>query len=136
MPKTGDRIREIREARKLTQDQLAAKAGISKGFLSDVETGKRNISSANLLMIANVLNASIEYLLRGSLETQVLLREDVTIPAELSAAAEELGLTYAHTRELLDAQRSVVARRSSKQSRTLEKKDWIEFYKAIQKVFG
>lgn len=136
MPRTGDRIREIREARKLTQDQLAVKAGISKGFLSDVETGKRNVSSENLLQIANALNASIDYLMRGSIETPVMVSEDVTIPAELSAAAEELRLTYAQTRELLDAQRSVVARRSSKQSRTLEKKDWIDLYKTIQKVFG
>ena len=65
MATTGDRIREIREARGMTQDQLAVQASISKGFLSEVENNKRNISSDNLLKIANVLGASVDYLLRG-----------------------------------------------------------------------
>lgn len=66
MPSAGDRIREIREAKRLTQDQLAERTGISKGFLSDVENGKRNVSSEYLLRIANALNASVDYLLRGT----------------------------------------------------------------------
>jgi transcriptional regulator with XRE-family HTH domain len=45
MPSIGDRIREIRETRKLTQEQLAEKALVSKGFLSEIENGKRNVSS-------------------------------------------------------------------------------------------
>ena len=65
MAHTGDRIRAIREKRGLTQDQLADKAKISTGFLSDVENGKRNVSSENLLKIANALGASADYLLRG-----------------------------------------------------------------------
>ena len=65
MATPGDRIREIREGQRMTQDKLASLAGLSKGFLSDVENNKRNISSQNLLKIANVLGASVDYLLRG-----------------------------------------------------------------------
>ena len=43
MATTGDRIRGIRDERGLTQDRLAELAGISKGFLSDVENNKRNV---------------------------------------------------------------------------------------------
>src|SRR5271165_6699279 len=106
MATTGDRIREIREERALTQDRLAELAGISKGFLSDVENNKRNISSDNLLKVANALGASVEYLLRG--ETKPTTRRmPVVIPSELSQAAEELGLSYTETLQVLDAHNSV-----------------------------
>lgn len=62
---TGERIRQMRLARGMTQDQLSSAAGISKGFLSDVENGKRDISSRNLLRIATALSASVDYLLQG-----------------------------------------------------------------------
>ena len=134
MAATGDRIKEIRDARGMTQDQLADKAGISKGFLSDVENNKRNISSENLLRIANVLGASIDYLLRG--ETKHATREEVVIPPELSEVAEELNLSYAETLELLEAHRSVIARRSAKGAKRFNAEDWKQLYRAIKNVFG
>ena len=80
MPGVGDRIREIREARTLTQDQLADRSGVSKGFLSDIENGKRNPSSEYVLKIANALGASIDYLLRGEEATQPSARGPMMIP--------------------------------------------------------
>lgn len=135
MPTTGDRIREIREKKKMTQDQLAEAADISKGFLSDVENNKRNISSQGLLRIANSLGASVEYLLRGETKESTV-QEPVVIPPELSRAAEELHLSYAKTLELLDAHRSVVARRSNKSLRNFTVDDWKKLHGAIKKVFG
>jgi len=136
MPSVGDRIREIRDARKFTQDQLAEKARISKGFLSEVENGKRNVSSEYLLRIANSLGASVDYLLRGTTELPNANKEPITIPSELSEAAERLNLSYAQTVELLEAHRSVVARRSSKQSKPFTTDDWMALHKAIKQVFG
>jgi transcriptional regulator with XRE-family HTH domain len=135
MASIGDRIREIREARKMTQDQLADKSDISKGFLSDVENNKRNVSSENLLRIANVLGASLDYLLRGS-TTGFVSREPITIPPELSEAAERLNLSYAQAIELLDAHTSVLARRSNQSAKHFTIDDWENLYKAIQRVFG
>jgi transcriptional regulator with XRE-family HTH domain len=135
MPTVGDRIREIREEMQLNQDRLAECAGLSKGFLSDVENNKRNISSENLLKVANVLGASVDYLLRGETVTAITT-EPVVIPSELSQAAEELELSYAATVELLEAHRSVIARRSNKGLRKFSVDDWKELHKAIKKVFG
>ncbi len=135
MATVGDRIREVRDELEITQDQLAQRAGISKGFLSDVENNKRNISSENLLRIANVLGASVDYLLRGDvLESSTV--EPIVIPPELSQAAQELDLSYAATVELLEAHRSVIARRSNKELRKFSVEDWKKLYDAIKKVFG
>lgn len=136
MPSVGDRIREIREAKRLTQDKVAEITGISKGFISDVENNKRNVSSEYLLRIANVLGASVDYLLRGPSEGPVASSEPVVIPPELSEAAQRLNLTYSQAIELLYAHRSVVARRSARTAKHFTVEDWIELHKAIKQVFG
>lgn len=135
MASTGDRIREIRERRRMTQDQLATEAQISKGFLSDVENNNRNISSQAILRIANVLGASVDYLLRGE-TAEASSSEPVIIPPELSKAAAELNLSYASTLELLEAYRSVIARRSTKSIRDFTVEDWKKLHGAIKRVFG
>ena len=59
MATTGDRIRTDREATGWTQDKLAERAGgITKGFLSDLENNKRDVSAWYLLQIANALALS------------------------------------------------------------------------------
>lgn len=134
MATVGDRIREIREKRNMTQEQLAKAARISKGFLSDVENNKRNVSSETLLRIANCLGASVDYLLKGETKENVINKQ-IIIPQELSQAAEELNLSYSTTLELLDAYNSIVARRSNKFKRTFTVEDWKKLYKAIREVF-
>jgi transcriptional regulator with XRE-family HTH domain len=135
MATTGDRIREIREELAMTQDRLAELAGISKGFLSDVENNKRNISSDNLLKIADALGASADYLLRGETK-QARRRMPVIIPSELSQAAEELGLSYTETLQVLGAHNSVVARRSNKETKRFSVEEWKQFCNAIKRAFG
>jgi transcriptional regulator with XRE-family HTH domain len=135
MPTVGERIRQIREELQMNQEQLAERASLSKGFLSDVENNKRNIGSENLLKIANVLGASVDYLLRGEI-SESAGTEPVVIPPELSQAAEELELSYTATMELLEAHRSVIARRSNKGLRKFSVEDWKKLHDAIKKVFG
>lgn len=136
VPTVGDRIREIREDLALTQEELASRAGLSKGFLSDVENNKRNLSSRNLLGIANAVGTSIDYLLRGHTAEQAITQDPIVIPPELSRAAEELNLTYSQTIDVLEAQRSIIARRSRTQLRKLSVNDWKNLHQAIRDVFG
>lgn len=137
MASAGDRIREIREELGWTLDTVADKTGISKGFLSDVETGKRDISSEYLLKIADAMGASVDYLLRGETSASASAKQKpVQIPPELSEAAQQLKLSYAQTLELLEAHHSVIARRSSKSLKRFGVDDWKELYKAIRKVYG
>src|SRR5439155_16679188 len=103
MPTPGDRIREAREEKSWTQEQLADKAGISKGFLSDVENNNRNLSAENALKLADALGVSLDYLMRGQQGKEEAAREPVRIPSELSRAAQQLGLSYSETLTLLEA---------------------------------
>lgn len=135
MASVGDRIKDIRTRKGLTQDQLCELAHISKGFLSDIERGKRNIGANKLLEISLALGASVDYLLKG--ETSEPVRNvEVTIPADLSKAAEELNLSYSETIELLSAHHSIVARRSNRSKKALSVDEWKQLHDAIKGVFG
>ena len=135
MATTGERIREIREKRAMTQDQLANQSKISKSFLSEIENNKRNVSSQALLRIAKVLGASVDYLLTGESKENPA-KGPITIPPELSRAAEDLQLTFNQTLDLLEAQRSIVARRTQKSIKSLSVEDWKELHKTLKRVFG
>lgn len=56
---TGARIREFRQARKLRLRELAARAGISPGFLSQVERGQANPSVGTLRRLAEELGVTL-----------------------------------------------------------------------------
>ena len=135
MDTVGNRIRHVREKLGMTQDALATAAGLSKGFISEVENSKRNISAQNLLKVANALSASIQYLLEGG-EYQSREHRSIVIPPELSKAAEQLALTYAQTLSLLETYQSVVARRRKNLTKALSAEDWVELHRTIDKVFG
>jgi transcriptional regulator with XRE-family HTH domain len=53
------RIRELRESRRLTLEQVATRASMSKSFLSKVERCNVSISIAALSRLANAFNVSI-----------------------------------------------------------------------------
>ena len=135
MATTGERIKRIREKKGLTQEKLAEACDISKGFLSDVENNKRNISSQKLLSIANILGASLEYLLRGE-SGKAVGTEPIIIPIELSQAAEDLNLSYSQTLDLLNTSNSVVARRSDKFRRDLSVEEWKNLHQVLKETFG
>jgi transcriptional regulator with XRE-family HTH domain len=135
MPSVGERVREVREKRRWTQEKLAEKTGLSKGFLSDVENGNSDISSENLLKVADALGANLDYLVRGG-TGESPSREPVVIPPELSRFAEEKGLSYMQTLELLEAHNSIIARRSGSSQKTFGVDHWRQLHRAIQKTYG
>ena len=51
----GRMLRGLRDARKLTQEELAYRAGIDVTYLSDLERGKWNASLAVLVDLASAL---------------------------------------------------------------------------------
>ncbi len=51
----GNRVRLLRQRRGLSQEALAAKAGIHRTYMGGVERGERNISLRNILRVAAAL---------------------------------------------------------------------------------
>lgn len=138
MPTIGDRVKEVRELRRWTQERLAKETGISKGFLSEVENnrGTGNIGADYVLRIANALGVSLDYLLRGEVGPQDRERQPVTIPRSLSEAAQQLGLSYSETLTLLEAHQAVIARRSAISLREPTVEEWKALWKAIRQVYS
>ncbi len=60
----AETVREAREAKGLTQGQLAGLAGLSPIYLSELERGGRSASLNALLLIANVLEIKVSELVR------------------------------------------------------------------------
>jgi len=51
----GLRVRELRRARALSQEELAARAGLHTTYLSGIERGRRNVSLINIHRLAEAL---------------------------------------------------------------------------------
>ncbi|NJC96159.1 MAG: XRE family transcriptional regulator [Anaerolineales bacterium] len=64
----GNPIKIWREYRGLTQQQLADAVGISKPYLSQIETGKRKGTTEILFAIAKVLDVSLDEIVGGEKE--------------------------------------------------------------------
>lgn len=57
----GYRIREFREAMKMTQNELAKKSGVSRGTISAMENGtNRETTTKTLVKIARALETSVD----------------------------------------------------------------------------
>lgn len=61
--KFGDRVRELRSAREITQEGLAEQSGLSRQYIGDIERGVRNISLINIEKIAKAFSISLSELL-------------------------------------------------------------------------
>ncbi len=55
----GERVRELRVAKGLSQEELAFKAGVHRTYLSGIERGERNPSLKNITTIAKALEISL-----------------------------------------------------------------------------
>ena len=63
---SGARIRELRIAKNLTQDDLAEHMNVSHGFISLIESGKKGCSVDVLIALSNLFGVSIDYLVLGT----------------------------------------------------------------------
>jgi len=129
----GERIKEHRMAHGWTQEALAQKAQISKGFLSDLENNKRNVSADTLLDVANELGLSLDYLMTGS-EKDLAMKERFEFPPALAEFARRQNLSFPHMLVLLQMRRQILANRSSsKRVAGDDNFDWQGFYQSVKK---
>jgi len=66
METMGDRIKQLRKARNLTQEQFAQAVGVTKSAVSQWEDGStKNLKLATFLQVLEVLATDAEFLIYG-----------------------------------------------------------------------
>ncbi len=60
----GQRLRELRQAKGLSQEELAFRAGLHRTYVSSAERGQRNVALVNLEKLSRALEIDIGDLFR------------------------------------------------------------------------
>lgn len=61
----GQRIKELRMEKKLTQEYLANVTSVNVSHISNIETGKVKVSLTLLVSICNALDVTMDYILEN-----------------------------------------------------------------------
>jgi transcriptional regulator with XRE-family HTH domain len=61
----GERIRDLRNAKGLSQEKFALSIDMDRTYYASVESGKRNVSINNIDKIARGFGVSLEELFKG-----------------------------------------------------------------------
>lgn len=80
--KIGERIRNLRQMSNLTQEELAARANLTKGFISQVERDLTSISLDSLIQILDALDENISDFFRETSQEKIVYREKDRVPIE------------------------------------------------------
>ena len=62
----GKRIHTIRQELRLTQEEMAEKADVTKQTISQAEKGKQELRAGYVVKIADALGVNTDYLLKGT----------------------------------------------------------------------
>ena len=77
---TGRRLKFFRNTRNITISELSAKTGLSKGMISETETGKNKPSPNLMLALLNIYNLNLNWLLTG--EGEMFITDIEELPQE------------------------------------------------------
>jgi len=80
--KIGERIKNLRQMSSLTQEELAARANLTKGFISQVERDLTSISLDSLVQILGALDENISDFFRETSQEKMVYREKDRVPIE------------------------------------------------------
>ena len=74
----GQRIRDLRKQKRMSQTELAKSAGVSQTTVTAWETGKAEPSSSAVARLADIFNVTTDYLL-GRPNKQETKKDDVEL---------------------------------------------------------
>lgn len=61
--KFGKKVKELRQIRKFSQEDLALEADLDRTYVNSIENGRRNVSLVNIEKIAKALKVKVKDLL-------------------------------------------------------------------------
>lgn len=95
----GDRVKKLRQEKKMSLSELAEKAGVAKSYLSSMERNLQTNPSIQFLeKIAAVLNVPVDHLINEHLNKEELDSEWMKIVKEAMVS----GVSKDQFREFLD----------------------------------
>lgn len=65
LEKFGQKVREERQKQGLSQEELAAKAGVHRTYIGMIERAEKNITLTNIYKVAQALDIPISELTKG-----------------------------------------------------------------------
>ena len=86
----GTRLKQLRRARRMTQEQLAERAGLSYKFVGEVERGQGNPTLTTMAALAEALGVGLIDLLGFELERPKLSPRQATQVREALVSLETL----------------------------------------------
>ena len=93
----GQRIREVRVSKKLTQEYVAEKTGVNVSHISNIENNRVKVSLSLLVSICNTLDVTIDYLLQNEYytPTSIIEKELLNTIKNLDKTKQEILLKIA-----------------------------------------
>ena len=85
----GREVRHLREAAELKQEDLAARVGLSRASIANIEAGKQAVPLHLLIAIAQTLDTTIDRLVPSRTASSLPSPED-DVPPEVKAFMREL----------------------------------------------
>ena len=62
--KLGQNMKRIRTKKNMSQGDIARALGVDRGYISNIESGKKNLTLATIQKLANALKVSADELLK------------------------------------------------------------------------
>ena len=100
--KFGEKIKSLRLASELTQAELADRARLTKGFISQLENDQTSISVDSLADILEALGVSLTEFFSDSSDTKVVFSPDERIALENKGVSRFEILVPSSTNNLMD----------------------------------
>ena len=98
----GDRIRMLRQAKALTQEELASRAGLTKGFISQVERNLTSLSVESLIGILDALDQKISTFFDEAFDEKIVFKVRDRVELEKEDVAHFQILVAAAQNRMLD----------------------------------
>lgn len=98
----GERIKVLRQAKNLTQEELGTRAGLTKGFISQVERNLTSLSVESLIGILDALDEKPSNFFSSSLDEKTVFKLDDRVDLEIDGVKAFQILVPAAQNRLLD----------------------------------
>lgn len=98
----GDRIKMLRQAKDLTQEELATRAGLTKGFISQIERNHTSLSVESLIGILDALDEKPSAFFDGAFDEKIVFKPKDRVEMELEGVKNFQILVPAAQNRMMD----------------------------------